>query len=198
MVERGPIAPAHRPRSRALALVALTLAMAAALVLVLVLGHTGPSSPRPAKRRAAAPSATPTATPTATQTVNGTPSATPSNEAPPAASRKPLSPSATVRAFYDRAAAGDYAGAWRLAGPGMRRAFGGSLDRFTRDLSSLRHVEFQRVSVIGRGQGAVTLEIRTVATHSDHVDRCSGTLRTVRGTDGRWLVDPAGVQCTRG
>jgi serine/threonine-protein kinase len=190
VVERSATASAHRRRSRVLALVALTLAVAAALVLVLVLGRTG-SSPQPAKRRAAAPSATPSATPTA--------GGTPTNAAPaPAASRKPLSPSATVRAFYDRAAAGDYAAAWRLAGPGMRRAFGDSLDRFTRDLSSLRHVEFQRVSVVGRGQGSVTVEIRTVATHSDHVDRCSGTLRTVRGTEGRWLVDPAGVQCTRG
>jgi hypothetical protein len=80
----------------------------------------------------------------------------------------------------------------------MRRAFGDSLDQFTRDLSSLQHVEFQRVSVVGRDQDAVTVEIRTVATHVDHVDRCSGTLRTVRGTGGRWLVEPAGVQCTRG
>jgi hypothetical protein len=116
----------------------------------------------------------------------------------PAASHESLSPSATVRAFYDRAAAGDYAGAWQLAGPGMRRAFGDNLDRFARDLSSLRHVELQQPSVVGRGAGAVTVAIRTVATHSDHVDRCSGTLRTVRGADGRWLVDPAGVQCTRG
>jgi hypothetical protein len=185
------IAPAHRRRSRALALVALTLAMAAALVLVLVLGHTGPSSPRPAKRRAAAPSATPA--------VTAKPSATSTTDVPaPTAGQKALSPAATVRAFYDRAAAGDYAGAWQLAGPGMRRAFGDSLDQFTRDLSSLRHVEFQQVSVAGRSPGAVTVEIRTVATHSDHVDRCSGRLRTVRGADGRWLVDPAGVQCTRG
>ena len=80
----------------------------------------------------------------------------------------------------------------------MRRAFGDSLDRFTRELSSLRHVDFQQVSVAARAPGAVTVQIRTVATHSDHVDHCSGTLRTVRGTDGRWLVDPAGVQCTRG
>jgi hypothetical protein len=192
------MAPAHRRRSRALALVALSLAVTAALVLVLVLGHSGPSGPGPAKRRAAAPSATPTASATPTLAPSATPTAgtTPTNA--PSAGRKPLSPAATVRAFYDRAAAGDYAGAWRLAGPGMRQAFGGSLDRFTRDLSSLRHVEFRQVSVVGRGQGSATVEISTVATHSDHVDRCSGTLRTVRGSGGRWLVDPAGVQCSSG
>jgi hypothetical protein len=80
----------------------------------------------------------------------------------------------------------------------MRRAFGDSLDQFTRDLSSLRHVAFQQVSVVGRDPGAITVEIRTVATHVDHVDRCSGRLRTVRGTGERWLVEPAGVQCSRG
>jgi protein kinase-like protein len=147
-------------------------------------------------------------TPTATAAANGTPdatathepaaAATPAANATPAASPKRMSATATVRTFYRRAADGDFAGAWRLAGPGMRRAFGDSLDQFTRDLSSLQLVEFQDVSVVGRDQGAVTVEIRTVATHVDHVDRCSGRLRTVRGSDGRWLVEPAGVQCTRG
>ena len=78
----------------------------------------------------------------------------------------------------------------------MRRAFSGSLSRFRAELSSLQHIEFERVAVVERSDAGATVEIRTVATHADRVDHCSGTLRTVRGDDGRWLVDPAGLQCT--
>jgi eukaryotic-like serine/threonine-protein kinase len=203
-VQRGAIAPPRRWRARAVALAALTLGLAAVVALLLVLRDTGSRAPRAAKPLVAASSATPATTaranptPTATPTNEPAATATPTPTATPAASPTRLSPTATVRAFYRRAAAGDFAGAWRLASPGMRRAFGDSLDTFTRDLSSLRHIEFREVSVVGRDAGGVTVAIRSVATHVDHVDRCTGTLRAIRGTGGRWLVEPAGVQCTRG
>jgi hypothetical protein len=198
-VALGATVPARRRRARVLALAALTLALAAVLVLVMVLRDTG-SSPPPAKPRAATSNAAPTTTAAADATPTNQPaaSATPSAGATPAAGAKRLSATATVRAFYRRAAAGDFPGAWRLAGPAMRRAFGDSLDEFSRELSSLRHVAFEQVSVVGRNPAGTTVEIHTVATHVDHVDRCSGRLRTVAGTGGRWLVEPAGVQCTRG
>ena len=105
---------------------------------------------------------------------------------------------ATVRAFYRRAAAGEYRAAWRLAGPGMRTAFGNSFERFRSDLSSLRRIEFERVAISERDDASVTVEIESIATHDDHVDRCSGTLRTVQGDAGSWVVEPAGVRCTSG
>jgi serine/threonine protein kinase len=191
-VERAASRPVQRWRVRVLALAALILGLAAVLALVLRVSQS-PSTPG-----AARPSATPTVTAAASETPSATPTNEPAATATPAAGPKPLSATASVRAFYRRAAAGDFQGAWRLAGPGMRRAFGDSLEQFTRDLSSLRHVEFQQITVAARDQGAVTVQIRTVATHVDHVDHCSGTLRTVRGSGGRWLVEPAGLQCTRG
>jgi hypothetical protein len=101
-----------------------------------------------------------------------------------------------VRAFYRRAAAGDFARAWRLAGPGMRQAFGNSLQRFSRDLSSLQRIRFERVAIVSRDEAGVVVDIRSVATHLDRVDRCTGTLRAVRRPGGGWLVEPAGVRCT--
>ena len=138
---------------------------------------------RPLRRRQSPQAATPTREPTRTAT--------------PAAPRA-LSATATVRAFYRRAAAGEFAAAWRLAGPAMRDAFGGSFERFRSDLSSLRRIEFERVAVVGRDDASATVEIESVATHDDHVERCSGTLRTIRGSGGRWLVEPAGVTCRNG
>jgi hypothetical protein len=101
-----------------------------------------------------------------------------------------------VRAVYRHAAAHEYRAAWRLAGPAMRQAFGDSFDRFRADLSSLRHIEFEQVQVVSRSDSGATLRIETIATHVQRVDHCTGTLRTVRGQGGRWLVEPSGVRCT--
>jgi eukaryotic-like serine/threonine-protein kinase len=171
-----PPHPAPRTRAGVLAVGALASAVVAVLVLVAVLGGDRP--PPPAPSRAQAP-----------QVREPTATATP-------AARRALSATDTVRAFYRRAAAGRYRAAWSLAGPGMRSAFGNSLERFRADLSSLRHIEFERVAITERDDASVTVEIETIATHDDRVDRCSGTLRTVRGNGGRWLVEPAGVRCT--
>ena len=102
-----------------------------------------------------------------------------------------------MRAFYERAAADDFAGAWRLAGPGMRAVYGGSRAEFERQLGSLERIEFGELALEGRSGAAATVRVSTVATHTDRVDRCSGTLRTVRSGD-RWLVEPAGLRCSPG
>jgi eukaryotic-like serine/threonine-protein kinase len=185
---RRPLAPlpplrgtAYQPRklrARALAIGALATGVVAVLVVVVVLSGERASPPAPSR-----PHATPTPTPTTT--------------AAPAAPRA-LSATATVRAFYRRAAAGEYRAAWSLAGPGMRSAFGNSFQRFRGDLSSLQRIEFERVAIKERDDASVTVEIQSVATHDDRVDRCSGTLRTVRGGGGHWLVEPAGIHCTSG
>jgi serine/threonine protein kinase len=181
--KRGePRPPRHAPRRRARLLAFAALAVAAAAV-VAILATT--LADHPAAPSARGEHATPTGTPPRT----ATPGSVPERE---------LSPTATVRAFYSRAAAGDLAAAWKLAGPSMRGAYDNSFTRFRRELSSLRRIEFQRLAVIGRDSRSVTLDIQTVATHTDRVDRCTGTVRTIRGDGGRWVIEPAGVQCTTG
>jgi eukaryotic-like serine/threonine-protein kinase len=171
-------------RARVMAIAALATGVIAVLGMVVTLRDDPTSAP---ERPPASPRSDATPAPTATA-------------APPAtaAEPRPLSATATVRAFYRRAAAGRYAAAWRLAGPEMRSAFGGSFARFRGDLSSLRRIEFQRVAIAQRDDTSVTVAIQTVATHDDRVDRCAGTLRTVRGDGGRWVVEPAGVRCSSG
>ena len=186
--------PRRRPTARVLAPLAL-LAAAAAVVAVLLLAR----DPAPRSRAAAMATATATATSEATEeaTPAGTAQATPEATAEPAAKPRALSPSATVRAFYERAAEDDFAGAWRLAGPGMRAVYGGSRTEFARQLGSLERIEFQELATEGRSGSTATVRVRTVATHTDRVDRCSGTLRTVRA-GGRWQVEPAGLSCNQG
>jgi serine/threonine-protein kinase len=194
---RSPAVAPHRRRQapRVLAILALTAAIGA-LAVLLAAGFPGAreSDPRLGARArstqtpqdAARPRPGPsTSTPTPAQ-ATGTPTATP----------RALSPAGTVRAFYRRAASGDYKGAWSLAGPAMRQAFGNSLQQFRADLASLEHVEFRRVAIVDRNRTGVTVQIETVATHHDRVDHCTGTVRTVRGTRGRWLVEPAGLRCS--
>jgi len=183
--DAGPApAPRRSPDRRARLLAGLALAAAAAAVVVLVAALSGdPPAGTAPPAASSEPEATPTSEPAAAST--------------PAAARE-LTATATVRAFYRRAAAGDHRGAWALAGPGMRQAFGGSFERFRGELSSLRHIEFERVEVTQRDEASATVENSTVATHEDRVDRCSGALRTVRDDGGRWVVEPAGLQCTSG
>ena len=78
----------------------------------------------------------------------------------------------------------------------MRQAFGNSLQRFSRDLSSLQRIRFERATIVARDKAGVTVEIRSIATHVNRVDRCTGTLRTIRRPGRGWLVEPAGVRCT--
>jgi hypothetical protein len=180
-----PGAPPERPRrnraARALALLALLAAVA--VVVAIAVAGAGDDDPSSGGKRTPA-AEEPTATATAEEP---TPEPTP----------RALSATATVRAFYRRAAEGDFAGAWRLAGPGMRSVFGDSRAEFERQLSTLERIEFERLAVVERADGSATVEVSSIATHTDRVDRCSGTLRTVR-SGGRWLVEPAGLQCTSG
>ncbi len=176
----GPRPAASRPNRTARALALLALAAAIAVVAAVIV------SARDSGGREPAAEATHTAEPTAN-----------AEEPTPEPTPRALSSAATVRAFYTRAANGDFAGAWRLAGPGMRAVFANSRAEFERQLSSLERIEFERLAVIERSSGSATLEVRSTATHTDRVDSCSGTLRTVR-SGGRWLVEPAGLECVSG
>ena len=109
---------------------------------------------------------------------------------PPRADATPVS---AVRAFYTRAAEGDFDGAWNLAGPRFRQAFG-SRAGLEDTLGSLRSIEFVKLEETGRRGSTATLQVQTVAEHSTRTDRCSGTLQAVRRGDG-WRVEPAGLSC---
>jgi hypothetical protein len=160
------------------ALAGLALVVAAVAVILLTGGDGGGGGGT--TERAAA-------TPTATATATATPTATAAGD----------SPESAVRGFYEKAAAGDYEAAWARAGPGMRRAFGDSLESFRRQIGTLRSIEFQRLDVSRQGDTA-TVTVRTVAHHSDRTDRCSGPLQVRRAADGLWRVDPGGIRCTSG
>jgi hypothetical protein len=103
-------------------------------------------------------------------------------------------PQAAVRGLYERAAAGDFDGAWSLAGPGARAQFGGSLARFRGTLGTLRSITFTRLAVRDATPTTATVDVATVARHTDRTDRCRGSIRAVRDGD-RWLVDSVGVRC---
>jgi serine/threonine-protein kinase len=171
-----------RPSRRLLALLAL-LTVAAALVAVLAVARSGGEQERAA------------ASPEPTREATQEPTAEPTEEAAPAATPRALSPTATVRTFYERAAEDDFAGAWRLAGPGMRAVYG---DRaaFERQLGSLERIEFPELTLETRTGPLAIVRVRTVATHTDRTDLCTGTLQTTR-SGGRWLVEPHGLSCAR-
>ena len=164
--------PVRRRRGAGPAIAVLALAAVVVAVAALLLTG-GEDDPQVAAER--------TATPEATREPEATATAAPARL--DARER-------AVRAFYRRAARDDFAGAWALAGPGMRAAFGNSQSRFEADLGSLESIRFLEL----RSEGD-TVFVRTVATHTDRTDRCEGTLATVRGPDG-WQVEPAGLSCT--
>jgi len=117
--------------------------------------------------------------------------------APKTADRRPAAgpssgPAQAVQTFYTEAAADRYGDAWALAGPGFRNQLGG-FSAFRAQFGSLRSIRFERLSTIRQAGDRATVAIRTTALHSDHVDRCSGTVDVVRGT--RWLIDHIAVAC---
>src|SRR4051794_23184919 len=91
----------RRPPDRRARLVALAALAVAAAALVAIVAVTRGGHPAAPTARTPTPTGTPTRTATATPSV--------------ASTNRDLSPTATVRAFYSRAAAGDLAAAWKLA-----------------------------------------------------------------------------------
>lgn len=181
-----PSNPHRRPAL--LAAAALAVALIATLVAIATLSGSGGSKPRSGV--AAGPSGV-------TDTHATEPKRNPSS--PAASSQAPsgpgVSPGAAVRSFYELAARGEFDAAWHLAGPRMRAAFGNSVERFRSDLGSLKSITFQKLSVTSRSGNQATLQVQTVARHTDHTDHCTGTLAAVRRGSG-WRVEPDGLQCS--
>jgi serine/threonine protein kinase len=178
-----PSTPRRRPALLALAAVAAVV-LIVTLVATGTLGGSGSSKPSGA---AARPSGGPDT------------HATKAKSPPAASSNAPSGPSATpgaaVRSFYELAARGEFNAAWHLAGPRMRAAFGNSIDRVRSELGSLKSITFQKLSVTSRNGNQATLQVQTVARHTDHTDHCTGTLAAVRKGSG-WRVEPNGLQCS--
>jgi serine/threonine-protein kinase len=180
-----PSNPHRRPAL--LAVTALAVALIATLVAIATLSGSGSSKPSGA---AARPSG-------GTDTHATEPKTNPSS--PAASSQAPsgpgASPGAAVRSFYELAARGEFNAAWHLAGPRMRAAFGDSVARFRSDLGSLKSITFQKLSVTSRSDIEATLQVQTIARHTDHTDHCTGTLAAVRKGSG-WRVEPNGLRCS--
>ena len=180
-----PSNPHRRPAL--LAVAALAVALIATLVAIATLSGSGGSKPSGV---AAGPSGVTDTHATEPKTNPSSPAA--SSQAP---SGPGASPGAAVRSFYELAARGEFNAAWHLAGPRMRAAFGNSVDRFRSDLGSLKSITFQKLSVTSRSGDEATLQVQTVARHTDHTDHCTGTLAAVRRGSG-WRVEPNGLQCS--
>jgi serine/threonine-protein kinase len=169
--ERAVQGRPRRGRRRAWLMPAALFAVAAAaLVAALLAGAGGGPTPKPARDGQAAPR-------TAAQR-------------PPAPASS--GPAQAVQGFYTLAAADRYADAWELAGPGFRNQLGG-FSAFRAQFRSLRSIRFERLSTVSQARDRATVAIRTTALHTDHVDRCAGTVDVARGT--RWLIDHIAVSC---
>jgi hypothetical protein len=105
-------------------------------------------------------------------------------------------PAQAVRDFYTLAAKDDFEGAWELAGPDAREQFG-SFDRFVGTLDTLESIEFPTLEVATERGDSATVRIESVATHTDHTDRCSGTV-AVASSGGEWRVGRLSVDCNTG
>ena len=184
--EEGPDrASARRPRPAWLAPVALLLLVAVAAVAgVLALGNDGGGQAQSGDPQVPAESGG-----------SGASDGAQSGAAPAASA-----PEQTVTSFYQRAAAGDYTGAWALAGPGFRSQQGG-FESFRGGFDTLESIDFKQAESTGAQGDSATVQIRTVAKHSDGVDRCRGSLDLNRDGGNGWLIDRANISCpnsTRG
>jgi hypothetical protein len=176
--------PVARRRGMAVGVAVALLATAGVLALVLAGGDDG--TPRRAAQRPARKTPARTA-------AKATPNAGTADAAPAAGG--PSTPAGAVRAFYKRAARDDFAGAWALAGDGMRAAFGNDEARLAADLGSLESIRFTTLAEEGTTAGGTRVRVATVARHTDRTDRCSGALLAVPDGTGGFRVDPAGLSC---
>ncbi|MEA2285618.1 MAG: eukaryotic-like serine/threonine-protein kinase, partial [Solirubrobacteraceae bacterium] len=217
----GPPARGHANRARGLLVAAL--ALTAAAVAAIVIAGTGSGDGTPSAQRTTASSrerttaSGRTATSSArrtTTTTRSTPASSSATESTPASSSTaqpttttvtgaapaPASaatagtPEGAVQSFYELAAAHRYEDAWALASPSLRsqlRGFGAFRSQF----SSVRSIRFERADTVKRSGSAATVAIATTATHTNRVDRCTGTAQTTAGADGTWQVSHLSVGC---
>jgi eukaryotic-like serine/threonine-protein kinase len=111
--------------------------------------------------------------------------ATTTTQSTPAPAAKP--PADVVRSFYTLAASKDYEAAWALTGPSAREQLGG-YDSFVATMGTLESIEFPSLDTTSLTESSATVAFDTVATHTDKVDRCSGTIDLSQDGDS-WLIE---------
>jgi len=184
--EPVPPPPPRRERRSPAVLAAAAAAVLAIVAIAAVLLTGGGADPR----RGA------TSTPRSTTTGGrgGGEHGTSTSTTGTTAAAAPTSPTGAVQAFYGRAAAHRYDGAWALAAPGLRQQLGG-FAAFRRQFSTVRSIVFSRASEVRRTDSAATVAVATTATHTDHVDHCAGTADTQPAPGGGWLVAHIAISC---
>jgi serine/threonine protein kinase len=105
------------------------------------------------------------------------------------------SPAQAVRDFYERAAADDYDGAWRLAGPGVRSQLGG-FGSFRGTFDTLQSVEFEEARVIERSADRATVTLATSARHTDRTDHCRGEVELTGRNGADWRLERLSIDCS--
>jgi serine/threonine-protein kinase len=160
-----------RSRRRAAPLAALAATAALALAAVLLAG--GSEQPAPAPDRPPSARTGP----------------------PPAAAQRAAAD--TVREFYELSADDRYEEAWALAGEGFRALFQGSFDSYVGTVDTLEEFEFLSLEPTRQSADSVSLAARSVARHTNGVDRCRSTYEVARGEDGRWRIEDGSISCPR-
>lgn len=161
--------------------------------------HTSPpnSGSSHASSTATTHSTTTPATSTPT-TVGPSPSAGagPAGAAPAAAGGSASgSPVQAVEQFYKAAAAHQYATAWALADPNLRRQVGG-YSAFRNEMSPVRSVTFDRAAQLAdTGPTTATVAVQTTSVQTSQTQHCSGTVQTVHNGGG-WLLDRLSIGCS--
>ncbi|CAN5694159.1 hypothetical protein BH24ACT25_BH24ACT25_11200 [soil metagenome] len=110
------------------------------------------------------------------------------------AASESTSPDETVTSFYETSAAGDSEKAFELATPAFQSQLGG-FEAFEQSQSTLESIEFKEAETTSETDDSAEVAISTVATHSDGVDQCEGTLSLVPGEETDWLIDAASITC---
>jgi tRNA A-37 threonylcarbamoyl transferase component Bud32 len=114
------------------------------------------------------------------------------------AAQAPVTPAASVEAFYGYAARHEYAAAWGLADANMRNQLAG-FDSFRAQQSAVRSITFHRAQTLadsGESSSSATVALQTTAVLSDRTEQCGGTARLVRNAGEGWLLDGISINCT--
>jgi serine/threonine protein kinase len=105
-------------------------------------------------------------------------------------------PAKTVQDFYTLAADDKFEKSWALAGPGLRQQLGG-YDGFVGTLKTLQKIEFPKLKTKDQSGSSATVSFQSVATHTDHVDRCTGTV-DLTGGGSDWKIEQIHPSCKTG
>jgi hypothetical protein len=105
-------------------------------------------------------------------------------------------PAKTVQDFYTLAADDKFEKSWALAGPGLRQQLGG-YDGFVGTLKTLQKIEFPKLQTKDQSGSSATVSFQSVATHTDHVDRCTGTV-DLTGGGSDWKIEQIHPSCKTG